>query len=361
MATESGESGTALVSFEDLSPEDQAHAIQFEQIRKMLDDEIFRIEFFQAVRLLERVEKDRQPVGYFFLPGDEVVRFSSLPTLAFAPSQLYDLRLDKSGRLTLVVQFMGLCSAMTVMPHIYTEQLMLQARNKDFAMAEFFDIFNHRMVSLFYRAWKKYRFFIGYESDAKAGLTPRLMDLLGLGTEGLAERSLPLPDRALLAHAGVLGRHVRTPAGLKQILEDYFGVTVVIHQFAGTWRVLPEEDLSRLEGKTRASELLGVGTVVGREVWDQQGRIRISIGPMSFEQYVNFLPGYSCHEDLAAWIRFYSLGQYEAEIQLLLHREEAPACELGLQGKAGPRLGFTSWLKTKPLQCDPGDAMFLLA
>ena len=61
-------------------------------------------------------------------------------------------------------------------------------------MAEFFDIFNHRLISLFYRAWAKYRFFIGYESGEQDMLTPKLMDFLGLGTPGLKSRtSYPRP------------------------------------------------------------------------------------------------------------------------------------------------------------------------
>ena len=96
------------------------------------------------------------------------------------------------------------------------------------------------------------------------------------------------------------------------------------------------------------------------EVWDHHGRIRVSIGPMTFDQYVDFLPGHDAYNDLEGWIKFFSSGQFEAEVQLILQREEAPACELGVRGKHEPRLGLASWLKTKPMLIDPGDAVFLL-
>lgn len=337
-------------------PPDEA---QFENVRKMFDNEVFRVEFFQAVRLLQRMEEGRGAVGYFIAPDREAIRFSSLPTFAFPPSQLYELKRAGDGQLHLTVQFMGLCASVSILPHAYTEYLLGRLRNGDHAMAEFFDIFNHRMVSLFYRGWQKYRFYIGYESGDQDRLTPRMLDFLGLGTEGLQGRST-VPDRAFLSYAGLLGRHVRTPAALKQILEDYFNVSITIHQFVGTWRSLPADDHSVLNGFNRASERLGVGTVVGNEVWDHHGRIRISIGPMPFDQYVEFLPGYSAHRDLDAWVKFFSSGQYEAEVQLILKKEEAPACELGTRGKQEPRLGLASWLKTRPLKSDPGDAIFLL-
>ncbi len=332
---------------------------EFEGIRKLLNEEVFRVEFFQAVRLLQRIEKGRGAVGYFLSPSSEAVRFESLPSLSFPPSQLYDLKRDDSGQLHLRVQFMGLAASISILPHTYTEYLIGRLRDKDPVMAEFFDIFNHRLISLFYRGWAKYRFFIGYESGDKDTITPRMLDFLGLGTERLRDRS-SIPDRAYISYAGLLSKHTRTAAGLKQILEDYFDVPVTIHQFAGAWRSLPSTNQSTLSGFNRASERLGIGTVVGNEVWDHHGRIRISIGPMSFDQYVEFLPGYSAHRDLEAWVKYYSNGQYEAEVQLILKKEEAPSCELGSRGKFEPRLGLASWMKTKPLKKDPGDAIFLL-
>jgi len=343
----------------ELSVEDREHLRQFEKLRTMLDEEPFRVEFFQAVRLLERIEKDRRPVGYFMPPGTEAIRFAAHTTLAFPPSQLYELTRGEDGQLRLVVQFMGLCASITIMPTAYSEYMLLLLKNKDTAMRDFFDIFNHRMISLFYRGWEKYRFFIGYEGREEDGLTPRMLDFMGLGTEGMRNRSV-LPDEAFLAYNGLLGRHTRSAAGLKQILEDYFEVPITIVQFAGTWRALPPENQSTFTGMNRASEKLGVGTVVGTEVWDHHGRIRIRIGPVGFEDYVSFLPGPGAYQDLEAWVRFYSSGQYEAEVQLILKREEAPSCELGLRGKKEPRLGLASWLKTRPLAVDPGDALFLL-
>lgn len=353
MATKSGNPGTPLASVE--SPGDAS----FEQLRKLLNDEPFRVEFFQAVRLLQRMEKGRQPIGYFVAPSGETIRFSSLTSLTFPPSQLYDIERLPSGQLKMTVQFMGLCAAVSVLPVPYTELLLTRDREKDHAMSDFFDIFNHRIISLFYRGWEKYHFFIGYEKGAADMLSPRLMDFLGLGTEGLARRN-GISDRAALNYVGLLGRHTRTAASLKRILEDYFEIPVTIHQFAGTWRSIPPENRTQFTGAGRASERLGVGVVAGEEVWDQHGRIGISLGPMSFDQYSNFLPGQEGHRELVAWLRFYSNGSYETEITLILHRDQAPPCTLGDISKQGPRLGLVSWLKTRPLQQDPGDATYLI-
>ncbi|WP_263385467.1 type VI secretion system baseplate subunit TssG [Granulicella arctica] len=350
MVTESGHKGFALES-------DDA---QFAMVRQMLEDEPFRVEFFQAVRMLQRMEKGRGEVGHFAQPKDESLRFSSLPSLTFPPSQLFDIERMSTGQLKMTVQFMGLTAALSALPSIYTEMVLVRIREKDHAMADFFDIFNHRIISFFYRAWEKHHFFVGLEADRDDKLSLRLLDFLGLGTEGLRGRAI-IPDRTCIYYAGLLGRHIRTADSLRQILEDYFDVPVEINQFAGTWRLLPEENKTFLSGSGRLSERLGFGVVTGEEVWDQHGRIRVSLGPMSFKQYVEFLPGKPGYRDLAGWLQLYSDGAYETEVQLILKRDDVPACELGGKGEVSPQLGLVSWLKTKPKKTDAGEATYLLA
>jgi len=329
-------------------------------LQRMLNEEPFQVHFFQAVRLLQQLEKDCKPVGYFNSPQDETIRFSSRTSLAFPPSEIHELLRTEDGKLRMKVEFMGMCAAISVMPAPYTEYLLARARQKDHAMEDFFDIFNHRMISFFYRGWEKYRCFIEYERTREDRLSEVMFDLLGLGSSEMRARG-GFPDEAYLNYAGLLARHGRSSAALQQILQDYFEVPVRIQQFAGTWRKLNPENQTCFSGLGGASEQLGVGVVAGDEVWDLHGRIRVSLGPMRLERYLQFLPGHEAHKELANWLRIYSNGAYETEVQLVLAREDAPNCELGSNRKDGPQLGFVSWLKTKPLERDPSDATYLLA
>jgi len=328
-------------------------------LRKLLEDEPFRVRFFQAVRLLQRMEQEREPVGGFAKPQEETIRFSSLPSLSFPPSELYDLQRMSNGQIEITVQFMGLCAALSALPAMYTELVLTRIREKDRAMAEFFDIFNHRLLSLFYRAWEKHHFYVGMETGVEDKLTFRLLDVLGLGVEALRKRSVIL-DETCVFYAGLLGRHVRTATGLRQILEDFFDVSVHVHQFAGTWRPLPRENQTFLYGFGTVSEQLGFGVVAGEEVWDQHGRIRLTFGPLTFNRYQEFLPGQPAHRELSSFMKFYSDGAYETEVQLILRREEVPACGLAARGTEPPSLGLVSWLKTRPRTHNADEAMFLL-
>jgi type VI secretion system protein ImpH len=346
MATESGK---------------QSVDLNLDGLRRLLANEPYSVRFFQAVRLLERLYPERNPVGLFVSPSSEVVRFSAKPSLSFPASEIQDFTQTQVGQNRLTVNFMGLSAAVGALPHPYTEFLLERTRAKDYAPGEFFDLFNHRIISLFYRAWQKYRFFVAYERsrDGEDPVTSRLFDLLGLGTKGLKNR-MEIADDACLYYAGILSRKDRTAEGLKQLLKDYFGIPVKIEQFTGSWNRLPPGNQTFLRDAGTFSERLGLGTVVGDEVWDQHGTVTIRLGPMNFERYQQFLPGAQAYSALRSWLRFFSNREFDFIVQLVLERKEAPGMNLGEEGLHASRLGLVSWLKNRPLERDPDEASYRL-
>jgi type VI secretion system protein ImpH len=334
----------------------------FQHLQEMLERDPYSVRFFQAVRLLERLYPDRRPVGLFVSPGSEVVRFSSVPTFAFPASELQGLEKGKDGQMKMSVNFMGLSAAVGSLPHVYTDFLLDRAKLKDRGPGDFFDLFNHRIVSLFYRAWQKYRFYIAYERTGAGDdvISTRLLDLIGLGTKGL-QRRMDISDNACLYYTGLLSQRRPTAQGLKQLLEDYFEVPVEVLQFTGTWNRLPPENQSFLREAGMFCERLGMGTIVGDEVWDQHGTITIRLGPMKFSRYCQFLPGAEAHRDLRSWLRFYASREFDFIVQLVLEREETPGMELGVLGPQSSRLGLVSWIKNRPLNRDPDEATYKLS
>src|SRR4029077_2380484 len=117
-------------------------------------------------------------------------------------------------------------------PHPYTELVRERIRQKDTALRDFLDLFNHRIISLFYQAWEKYRFAIAYERGERDRFSHHLLDLIGLGTPGLQNRQ-HVPDDSLLYYSGLLAMNTRSAMALQQILADYFEVDVEIEQFVG--------------------------------------------------------------------------------------------------------------------------------
>src|SRR5271156_4640553 len=108
MATQRGKQASDLKT--DLNTDRRVDA-KFESIRAMLEREPYCVQFFQAVRLLERLYPERKPVGLFVSPSTEVVQFSSVPSLSFPASEIQDLEQGKDGRPHMFVNFMGLSAA----------------------------------------------------------------------------------------------------------------------------------------------------------------------------------------------------------------------------------------------------------
>ena len=340
-------------------------AVTESPLKPMLAKEPYRFGFFQAVRLLERISPGRDPVGKFGRPSHEVVRFTGNSSLSFPASEIQSLSLPENGGpaqmpAQMMVNFMGLTGVEGALPIPYTEMVLERIREGETALRDFLDIFNHRIVSLFYQAWQRYRFTASYEGRGGDGLSQLLLDLIGLGTPALRNRQ-EIPDSSLLFYAGLLAMHSRSATTLRQILSDYFEVDVEIEQFAGAWRRLDAGELCRFEQRNRPSDRLGLGVVVGDEIWDQQSLVRIRLGPLPLDRYRDFLPDGSAYRSLRALTRFFSAA-VEFEVQLVLrhNHDDKPLCVLGDESATAPQLGWVSWMRRPPDSPDVADTVLKL-
>lgn len=334
-------------------------AVGKSSIEARLREEPFRFDFFQAVRLLERILPDRKPVGRFVRATDEVVRFAVTPSLLFPASAIQSLTWREDHMPLLGVNFMGMVGPQGVLPQWYTVFVNETTRTGGSALADFLNLFNHRVVSLFYRAWEKYRFAIAYERGEPDRFSRYLLDLLGLGTPGLQDRQA-VPDDVLLFYAGLLGQKPRSAKALELLLSDYFDVPVEVEQFVGAWYRLDPPSQCCLNEQPTESVQLGSGAVVGDEIWSHQSRVRIKLGPLSLSQYLDFLPTGSAYEPFRALTRFFSNDEFEFDLQLILKRDEVPECLPGRDDEAAPRLGWVSWLKSVSMSRDPEDTVLRL-
>ncbi len=318
--------------------------------------------FFQAVRLLERLRPGRARVGGFDDPAEEVVRFRTPASLAHPAAEIEALELpeDERARPEMTVDFMGLTGPSGVLPHPYSVLVWERERARDTALHDFFDLFHHRMVSLFYRAWRKQRFTLPAESGEPDLLAAHLLDLAGVGLDPI-RLALRVPAEAVAFYAGLLSLQPPGAVALEQLLGDYFSVPVQVQQFTGSWSPLLRNDLTALdEEETGPSGRLGGGAVVGDEVWDPQGAIRIRIGPLTREQFDAFLPTGSAHEMLRSLARLFAGAQLEVEAQLVLGRDAVPGVVLGSEREEPRRLGWTSWIRSAAFGHDADDTTFRL-
>jgi type VI secretion system protein ImpH len=341
-------------------------------LKERLHQEPYRFDFFQAVRLLERLARHepasqaRRAVGKDYAPEQECVHFRALPSLSFPTAEVAQVREGTAP--DMAVSFLGLTGAAGVLPTHYTAQLIRSLRSKDTSLRDWLDVFNHRLVSLFYRAWEKYRLPFAYErwrlDDSGAEpdrVTGGLFSLIGRGTAGQRGRQA-IPDEVFLFYGGLFAHQPRSAAALGGLLADYFDQPVQVLQLQGHWLYLERDDQAQLPTPQMPRGLnnrLGQDVVVGERVWGVQSKFRLRVGPLTYRQFQGFLPQVGkAMRPLCQLTRSYIGVEFLFDVQLVLQAAEVPWLQLGGGGDELPYLGWNTWVRSKPFTHEVADAVF---
>ncbi len=318
-----------------------------------LEAEPYAFDFFQAVRRLQCAHKEMPPVGTSYKPADDPIRFGQTVSLGFAASAVGGFRPASADRAAkLLVNFMGLLGPNGPLPLHDTQYAILRGMAHDSTLSSFLDMFHHRLVSLFYRAWSVGRQTVNYDRGAEGDrFAAYVGSLFGAGTDAFRRRDRT-PDIAKLHFAGRLACQTKHPEGLAAIVSDYFGLDARVEEFVGQWVEFPPEYRCRL-GVSADTGLLGKTTIVGRRMWECQMKFRIVLGPMGLDDYERMLPGGASLGRLVDWVRNYAGDELEWDVQLILRKEDIPAARLGQAG----RLGWSTWLHAGPPKQDAKDLL----
>ena len=321
-------------------------------VRRRLGEAPWEFDLFQAMRLVEAAYPERARIGEAQRPIDEPVRFAQEASLAFAPSAVAAFEAAAPGAAAprLVQRVFGLFGPNGALPIHLTDWARDRVRNAgDSAFVRFLDVFHHRMLSLFYRAWAQAQAAVSMDRPRQDFFGQRLAALCGLGSPSLRGRD-GVPDTVKLAHAGVFGRQVRNAECLQIVLANYFGVPVRIEEFVGHWLPIAPEQRSRLGGRGGFS-CLGEDAVLGERTWHAQSRFRVLIGPLSFRDYERFLPRGRSSRALHDLIRLYVGMEHSWEVKLVLKRQEVPLAWVG----NSVWVGWSSWLGARLTDKDAAD------
>jgi type VI secretion system protein ImpH len=312
----------------------------------------FQFGFFQAVRLLKVVNKSSG--GNEVKKDRSLVRFKSRLSLETPSAEIHDLTGDLVSSknstaqrpVNMIVNFLGLTGSSGALPTSYTELLIeRQIKYRDEALRHFLDIFNHRFIELFYQSWAKHRLYIDWETERRDGVVRNILDLMGFGAQSLRSKldvdNIGVSDLNLAFYSGVMAGKTRTADGLALIIQDHYGVKAEVQQFRGRWVKIPEDQCTSL-GKHE--NVLGEGSILGVMYWDQQSAFRVRLGPLNHNTFRSMLPYQKSFESLSRFINFYAGPTLDFDIQVILNRQEVPACVLGGESEDRCHLGWSTWL-----------------
>jgi len=310
-----------------------------------------RFGFFSTLRRIEALHADRPRFGEAVRLADDPLRLGQEATLVFAPSTLasFESRADLPPRLE--VFFLGLFGPQGPLPTHLTEYARDRRRNAgDATLSRFADIFHHRMLSLFYRAWALNQATADYDRPAQSKSAQHLAALFGVGREVMRGRDA-IPDAAKLHYAGHLSCQSRHAEGLASMVADFLRVAVEVAELVGEWIAIPTGGICRLGSPAHDTSTLGVNMIIGTRVWTGQQKFRIRLGPLSYEDYRRLLPGGESLRRLVALVRNYIADELNWEANLTLRKEQIPAPRLGEY----VQLGWTTWLCAAPPETDRDD------
>lgn len=310
-------------------------------------------QLFAALRAIECAFREMPRLGESKRPRDEPVRIGQPPSLTFPPAAVASLEPATAQHPPRLMQrVLGLFGPNGPLPlHLTEFAFDRNLHHGDETLSRFADIFHHRMLSLFYRAWANNQPAVSLDRPEKDHFGSYIGALCGLGQPALRNRDA-VDDFTKLAHAGIFGRHVKCAEGLQIVLANHFRVPVKIDQWLGHWLPIPESERTRL-GRKRGFATLGEDAVLGEKVWDCQSKFRLILGPLSLADYERFLPNGRGYRKLRDLVKLYIGVELDWDLQLVLKREEVPAAVLG----QSMSLGWKSWLGTRHDQTDAGDML----
>lgn len=328
---------------------EQAHylAAQIERLEK----NPYSFGFFQALRLIECLYPNAPRLGTSRKPGDDQVRLGQEPAMRFESASLSDFTLGSDGSPhKLSVRLFGLLGPNGPMPLHITEYVQERVQKfKDRTLVCFLDIFHHRMLSLFYRAWANNEPTVSYDRPESDRFADYVGSLEGIGMPVLRGRD-EISDWTKLFYCGHMSNQAKCPEGLESIVTGYFELPASLSEFVGEWLPLPSKDVFRL-GEDPSCGSLGESTILGPEIWSCQHKFRMITGPLGLEDYESFLPVGERIKHLSALVRNYSGDEPAWDMMLVLKWQEVP--QLCLNGEY--RLGWTTWLGKRPVEEDADD------
>jgi type VI secretion system protein ImpH len=302
----------------------------------------WRHDFFEALRRIDASGPQRPALGRARRPADEPVRLGQAPDLSFAPAALHAVQVPPGGGPARIeVRFFGLFGPNGPLPLHLTEYARERLMHHgDATLARFADLFHHRLLLLFYRAWAQAQPTVSLDRPGDDRFADFVGALIGIASPALRGRDA-VNGHVKLHFAGLLARQARSAEGLGALLSGWLGRPVRVQQFAGAWMALGEPERTRISGRRGlAGARLGRGAVLGAMVWDRQHHFALHIGPLRHADFTALLPGGNRLPALVALVEQYVGHEFGWTLQLDLLGDEVKPAVAGRHG----RLGWDSWL-----------------
>ncbi|CAI0776016.1 type VI secretion system baseplate subunit TssG [Serratia quinivorans] len=279
-----------------------------------LEADLHRINFYRLCQLLEKRNPGRPLMGSTSHPADDPVRFAPHPGMGFPVSELKAVEYDENddSKPPLIrTTFMGMYGVDSPLPTAYLDDIT-QRREGHEALQGFLDIFSHRILTQFYRIWRKYSYPATFEPGGTDSISQSLLGLVGLGIPGTANH-IATPVSRFLALLGVLRQPGKTQEGMQALVSLLAPDTAVQ---VSPYCLRPVAIMQPLGFYGDEDFLLDGNTPLGDEAMDANSQLLIVLSTDNEQEAQGWKPDGLLYQDLLVMLRVYLGWRFKAKIQL---------------------------------------------
>jgi type VI secretion system protein ImpH len=298
--------------------------------------EPWRFDLLGTLRRFEREHPQKPRVGDAATLSDEYVILSQDPYLEFPASTLEGAVREESGRVRLIARFLGMFGPQGALPLTTTEEAYSWLLERDDAFPRFCDIFQRRLLALFYRAWADPRPIAQNDRPGADRFIAYIGSMIGIGSPPYRGAD-SISDFAKMEYAGLIAPRAKSASRLRGLIAGLFGVKVEIDEFVGSWLSFEKEERTQLGAK---QSRLGSDCIVGSSMFSVNDKFRIRIFVKDIEQYQRFLPGAELAQQVHDAVFLYIGEEFDWDMELAIPAGEITPVRVGL----GAKLGWTSWM-----------------
>lgn len=295
-------------------------------VKESLAEHAPRFDFTQLVRFLlrDQLNGGDQPAASHRLQTllQKQLRFSATKTLGFPASPVQSLHWtgETTQQAHIQVNFLGLTGPSGVLPLPYSELLLSWQAQRDHIATKFFDLFHHRLLSLFFAAQTKYSIPDMVLRRDKAFFT--MLDSLS-ATHHSNDTNVTQHD--LWFFAGTLRQRPLPASSLEQMIAALLHVDVKLKPLQGEWLTIPEIGQGSL---ARDGLPLDGSIALGARFWDPQARVVLQIKNVSVDKMKQLLPGGSAHCIIETLVRDCLAPDIACDLELHQQGELLPPSRL---------------------------------
>jgi type VI secretion system protein ImpH len=272
---------------------------------------------------------------------------------------------NKHGQWNVILNLPGLVGPIATLPQYDQVSLIANNAEQSHAVMDLFNIFHQRLISYRYITWLQKRPILNYQlplamdKEEKREESPH--GAIGFNHQALAYLAgQPCDDSAithfLQAQALVLRKRPLSTVVIEALLSTYFQMSIKLSTHVPSRCPIPLDEQTRLSSKSHCNQL-GQETILGNSLWLCAQKSFLTIGPLSYQQFLSLIPGGKMLQQLKEMIGRLLPANIATIATLILKKEAIPS--LCLTSKPY-QLGWNSWLCSNLYQKHADDSRIRL-